>query len=53
MERVERRRLRIAVTEITPATSSTDLRASDERDAIERAIRTLPALNKPRCYFAT
>jgi RNA polymerase sigma-70 factor (ECF subfamily) len=51
MERDERRRLRVAVSEISPANSSVELRASDERDAIERAMRTLPAAQQAALLF--
>lgn len=51
LERDERRRRRIAVTEITPAGRSTELGTSDERDAIERALRTLPAAQRAALLF--
>ena len=51
LERDERRRLRVVVAEITPAVNSVDLGASDERDAIERAMRTLPAAQHAALLF--
>jgi len=51
LERDERRRLRIAVTDISPRSSARDLGVSDERDAIERAIRTLPAAQQAALLF--
>jgi RNA polymerase sigma-70 factor (ECF subfamily) len=51
LERDERRRLRITVAEIAPATNLTDLDTSDERDAIERALQTLPAAQQAALLF--
>jgi RNA polymerase sigma-70 factor, ECF subfamily len=51
LEREERRRLRLAVREVTPASSPDAWAATDERDAIERALRTLPASQRAALVF--
>jgi RNA polymerase sigma-70 factor (ECF subfamily) len=50
-EREERRRLRLIVREVQPTGDPDAWLASDERDAIERAIRTLPAAQRAALVF--
>jgi RNA polymerase sigma-70 factor (ECF subfamily) len=51
LEREERRRLRLVVREVSPTGSPDALLATDERDAIERALRTLPAAQRAALVF--
>jgi RNA polymerase sigma-70 factor (ECF subfamily) len=51
LEREERRRLRLVVREVEPADAPDALLASDERDAIERALRTLPSTQRAALLF--
>jgi RNA polymerase sigma-70 factor (ECF subfamily) len=51
IEREERRRMRLIVREVRPADDSGTWRASDERDAIERALRALPAAHRAALIF--
>lgn len=51
LEREERRRMRIAVSEIRPRGQDDPLQATDERDAIERAVAGLPAAQRAALVF--
>ena len=51
LEREERRRLRLIVREVQPTLRPDAWQASDERDAIDRAIRTLPAAQRAALVF--
>jgi RNA polymerase sigma-70 factor, ECF subfamily len=51
LEREERRRLRLVVREVEPAGVTDAWQASDERDAINRALRTLPAAQRAALVF--
>ena len=51
VEREERRRLSLIVREVRPSGAPDAWLASDERDAIERAIRTLPAAQRAALVF--
>ena len=51
LEREERRRARIAVTEIRPADAPDPVRHLDERDAIRQALETLPPAQQAALLF--
>jgi RNA polymerase sigma-70 factor (ECF subfamily) len=51
VERDERRRGHLVVAEIQPARGADAIRATDERDAIERALRTLPSAQRAALIF--
>lgn len=51
LEREERRRMRLVVKEITPPGDDDAWHASDERDAIQRAVRGLPAAQRAALIF--
>jgi RNA polymerase sigma-70 factor, ECF subfamily len=51
LEREERRRIRLLVTEIRAPDENGAWRGSDERDAIQRAVRGLPAAQRAALIF--
>jgi RNA polymerase sigma-70 factor (ECF subfamily) len=51
LEREEKRRLQLIVREVQPTGAPDAWQASDERDAIDRAIRTLPAAQRAALVF--
>jgi RNA polymerase sigma-70 factor (ECF subfamily) len=51
LERDERRRMQLVVREVTAPGGSDAWRSSDERDAIERALRRLPATQRAALVF--
>jgi RNA polymerase sigma-70 factor (ECF subfamily) len=51
LEREERRRMRIMVSEIRPRGQADPFQATDERDAIERAVAALPAAQRAAFVF--